>query len=132
MRARLVLVFIFALCLSGCVNHGNAPPGPPGPYPQLEVCYNSSSVPSGYIRVGSKEELRSDCPQASPGQLNVFIYTRYDNLPVGSELLVCADQTTFLPGWEDVSGGYHDANGCDASAHPDPNFANVRLIYRKS
>lgn len=116
------------LSLVGCINN-RKDTGPPQPYLEIEQCYTNISPPSGYIRIGSKEELRSDCPQTAPGQLNVLIFSRYDNLPVHIELLVCADQTV-PPGWEDVSGGYHDGSGCDAQAHADPNFANVRMIYR--
>jgi hypothetical protein len=95
----------------------------------LEVCYNATTTTTGYIRTGSRQELRADCPQTSPGHLNILIFKRYDNLPVGSSLIVCADQQP-PASWQDISGGYHDTNGCDAVAHPDSAFANVRKIYR--
>lgn len=117
----------FCFLLAGCINNRGAT-GPPLPYLDIEQCFTNPNAPAGYIRTGSREELRDDCPQAAPGQLNILIFTRYDNLGVGARLVVCADQQ--IPsGWEDISGGYHDANGCDALAHPDPNFANVRKIY---
>lgn len=133
MRSLLVLFSIplFILSSSGCIVnrvHSNDNK-PPAPYPDLEVCYNDTSNHPSYIRIGSKQELRTDCPQTAPGQLNIFIFTRYDNLPVGSTLVVCADQQA-PTGWQDISGGYHDSHGCDAVAHPDPAFANVRKIYR--
>jgi hypothetical protein len=117
----------------GCVNHGNATGGggsaTPTPYPNLEKCYNDpSNPPSGYIRIGSKAGGLAGCPQTAPDQLNVYIYARYDNKPVGSQMLVCAVEV--IPtGWQDISGSYHDGAGCDYQAHPDT-FANVRLIYR--
>jgi hypothetical protein len=129
--ARLIglsLIGALAFLLAGCINNRGAM-GPPPPYLQIEQCYTNPTAPAGYIRTGSKEELRDDCPQTAPGQLNILIFTRYDNLGIGSRLVVCADQQ--IPGgWEDISGGYHDPDGCDALAHPDPNFANVRKIYR--
>ena len=122
-----LLVFAGGACITNRVRSSDDKP--PKEYLDLEVCYNDPSSHPGYIRIGSKQELRTDCPQTSPGQLNILIFTRYDNLAVGMTLVVCADQQPPL-GWQDISGGYHDAHGCDAVAHPDPAFANVRKIYR--
>lgn len=119
----------------GCVNHGSASGGggggtpTPTPYPDLEKCYNDVTIPKGYVRIGSKAGYLAGCNQTSPDQLNVYVYTRYDDKAVGAQILVCADQV--IPsGWEDISGSYHDGKGCDYQAHP-ATFANVRLIYRK-
>jgi hypothetical protein len=120
-------VFSGGACIVNRV-HSNGDKPPP-PFLDLEVCYNDLSSHPGYIRIGSKQELRTDCPQTAPGQLNILIFMRYDNLPVKATLVICADQ--HVPqGWQDISGGYHDSHGCDAVAHPDPAFANVRKIYR--
>src|ERR1700750_3104970 len=91
--ALLICASILFAVSSACVNRRNADDhSPPTPYPDLEVCYNDTTSHPGYIRTGSRQELRNDCPQTSPGQLNIQIFKRYDNLPVGSSLVVCADQ----------------------------------------
>jgi hypothetical protein len=134
MNRILLFLTLFALILDlGCVNnvgHAGASSGPPpSPYPDIEQCYTNPTAPAGYIRINSQQELSTTCPQTQAGQLNILVFTPYFNLPVGSTLLVCADQQ-IPPGWIDVSGAYHDAAGCDAAAHPDSGFDNERTIYR--
>lgn len=133
--SQMSILLLLLSCSLGCVNHGTASGGggggPPVPTPYLDIekCYNDNSIPAGFIRIGSKAGYLAGCTQTTPNQLNVFVYSRYDDKPAGTQLLVCADQS--IPsGWEDISGSYHDGKGCDYQAHPDT-FANVRLIYRK-
>jgi hypothetical protein len=130
---RVIVLAAFSALLAACNNVGPAGshPPPPAPYPDVERCYTAPTPPAGYIRIGSKPGLLAGCTQTDPTQLNILVFTRYDNQPVGKQLLVCADQAV-PTGWIDVSGSYHDAKGCDYQAHPDPTFANVRLIYRQN
>lgn len=133
MRKLLGLSMGFCLLITGCINHAgdfnNNNKGDVPVYPNIEQCYTNPTAPAGYIRIDSKQELSQSCPQQQPNQLNILIFAPYTNIAVKSTLLVCADQP--IPsGWADISGGFHDASGCDASAHPDTGFANERKIYR--
>jgi hypothetical protein len=134
--AMAIFCLLLLVATPACVNHGpytgQAPSQPPPtPYPDKEICFNQPA-PTDFIRIDSKAAGLVNCPSTGPTDFNVDVYTDYVNRSSGDQLLVCADAP--LPtaaGWVDVSGSYHDEQGCDALKYSGTTYANVRLI-RKS
>jgi hypothetical protein len=125
---------VAACCLSliGCINNGafggGSGSGQPTQYPNKEVCYNQSA-PTGYVRIDSKAAGLDGCSSADPSFLNVFVYRDYIDQPSKAQFPVCAD-APIPPGYIDVSGAYHDEQGCDAAKYKGTSFENSRMIYK--
>lgn len=123
-----------ACCLSmlGCINNGalggGGGSGQPTAYPNKEICYNQPA-PTGYVRIDSKAAGLDGCPSADPSFLNVFVYRDYVDQPSKAQFPVCAD-APIPPGYIDVSGAYHDEQGCDAAKYKGTSFGNSRMIYK--
>lgn len=93
---------------------------------QKTVCC-IDGAPAGFIRTGSTTGANSHCPTSDPQILNMCTYVRYDNLPSGSKLRVCANSPT-PTGWNE-SPPYVDLHGCDAQAVAGA--LNMKVITKK-
>ncbi|UXI70277.1 hypothetical protein [Tahibacter amnicola] len=77
------------------------------------VCRNQ--VPAGYIATDKKYSI-TECGTFSSATDNVWVVTRYDHLPVGARMDVCADQP--IPaGWQAVRST-QTAQRCSISHMP--------------
>ena len=131
--AGFIIVVVSLAAMPACVNRGPAGGGgsvTPDPQTQLVTGCYTDQAPQGYLRIDSRDSELPNCKHDI--QFNVYVYTPYKDLSVGSELKVCAGDP--LPdGWQKWSLPFRDEAGCDSSTPAvknDPQFQNEITFKR--
>jgi len=94
---------------------------------QKNIC-RGDPVPAGWV-IANKTWNRNTCGSPHTAQVNVWTIEKYDNLPVGTSLVVCASSRAYPDGWLPTSFKWNPAVcGAQFSTQTDT-YNTVKITY---